>query len=200
MYWGKRHFQSYPWRVDLPIWQAVVAEFFLLRTRASQVVPVFERFRHCYPDTSTLVGAGEAELAALVRPLGLRWREPLFYQLALALDDLGDGLADDPDVLRSLPGVGEYVAAATASLHGGRRAVILDSNVVRLLSRLVDRPYDGETRRKRWLRDLADRVTPRLGYRSFNYAALDLAMSICLPRNPHCEECPVADICQGRLE
>ena len=194
--WGTSHSQSYPWRdVGLPLWQALVAEFLLLRTRADQVGPVFEALRRCYPTARSFGDAPEERLCEMIASLGLRWRRPLFIRLARAIKDCDGDVPAKVDELMELPGVGTYVAAATAALHGGNRASIVDSNIVRLLCRLTGRECDGETRRKRWLLELAERLTPEIEFRAYGYAALDLSMTICRPRQPLCADCPLAEVC-----
>ena len=185
--WGVANSQSYPWRTPgLPIWQGLVAEFLLLRTRADQVAPVFVGLQHRYPDARSFGDAPEDHLNGMIASLGLRWRRPLFLQLADAIADCDGNVPTTVDELRGLPGVGAYVAAATAALHGGNRAAIVDANIVRLLCRLTGQEYDGETRRRRWLLDLADRLTPEVEFRDYGYAALDLSMTVCQPRLPLC--------------
>ena len=194
--WGATHSQSYPWRAPgLPVWQGLIAEFLLLRTRADQAASVFESIQRHYPDARSLGDAPEDHLSELIASLGLRWRRPLFIQLARAIADCDGNIPTTVNELRELPGVGPYVAAATAALHAGSRAAIVDANIVRLLCRLTGQEYDGETRRKRWLLDLADRLTPEVEFRAYGYAALDLSMTVCRPRQPSCAKCPLVDLC-----
>ena len=193
--WGRAHFADYPWRQPLPLWQALIAEVMLLRTRAQQVVPVFEDLRTRYDTPAAFARAGEHEIRDLVRPLGLAWRGALLTRLARSLDELGGELPDSVEGLQELPGVGPYAAAATLSLHSNRRAALIDANTVRVVCRLLGRPYDGETRRKRWLRELMEELTPPRAHRAFNYALLDLAMTVCKPRRPKCERCPLQRSC-----
>ena len=194
--WGTTHCQSYPWRDDgLPLWQALIAEFLLLRTRADQVTPIFESFRRRYPTARSFGDAPEEHLTEMIASLGLRWRRPLFIRLARAINDCDGDIPATMDELMELPGVGTYVAAATSALHGGHRASIIDSNIVRLLCRLTGQDYDGETRRKRWLLDIADRLTPEIEFRAYGYAALDLSMTVCRPRQPLCPDCPLVEHC-----
>ena len=197
--WGRKNAREYPWRQDLPLWQALVAEVMLQRTRADQVVPTFNRFRHRYPSPATLALASEGDLAGLVEPLGLRWRGRLLHRLAQEIARLDGALPLGQPALEALPGVGPYAAAATLSLHANRRAVLIDSNIVRVLCRLVGATYDGETRRKRWFRDLAEAMTPPFAHRAYNYAVLDLAAMVCLPRKPKCDECPILRWCTTGL-
>ena len=172
----------------------------LQRTRADQVVPIFNQFRVRYPVPSALARATEEELTSLVEPLGLRWRGRLLHRLAQEIARLDGVLPLDQPALEALPGVGPYAAAATLSLHANRRAVPIDSNIVRVLCRLVGAPYDGETRRKRWLRDLAGALTPPRAHHVYNYAVLDLAALVCLPGTPKCDECPVLRWCATGLQ
>ena len=193
--WGKDHYQDLPWRKPLPVWQGLVTEILLQRTRAQQVVPVFQEFQNLYPTVQDFSNASREEIAEFIRPLGLRWRAPLLYELAQRLSDPSGQLPLDEKALRQLPGVGPYVSSATLSLHANRRAVIIDSNVVRVLCRVVGQPYDGETRRKGWFHELAERLTPRSGFREYNYALLDLAIVVCRPSLPLCGECPLESMC-----
>ena len=193
--WGKDHYQDLPWRKPLPVWQGLVTEILLQRTRALQVVPVFEKFRNRYPTVQDFSNASRDEISELIKPLGLRWRAPLLYDLAQLINETSGQVPLDEKTLQQWPGVGPYVSSATLSLHANRRAVIIDSNVVRVLCRVVGQPYDGETRRKRWLRELTERLTPRAGSREYNYALLDLATAVCRPSEPLCGECPLESIC-----
>ena len=176
-----------------------MVEVLLQRTRAAQVAPVFEELRRRYPSARDFGAASVEELAALIAPLGLRWRVPLLARLAREIGERRGRITRDVDALQRLPGVGPYAAAAVLSLHANMRAVIIDANVVRVLCRLVGEGYDGETRRRAWLGELADRLTPVDRYREYNYAVLDLAMSVCLPRSPRCDVCPLQARCATGL-
>lgn len=167
-----------------------MTELLLQRTKAASVVNVYNRLVNNYPDPAALGAASVEELTQLIYPLGLRWRAPLLKQLGLALDARGGTPPDTLPELEGLPGVGLYAAAAYLSLHRNKRAVLIDANVVRWLCRMVAHPMDGETRRKAWLRNLADRFTPTRNVRDYNYAILDFSMQICATK-PLCSQCPV---------
>ena len=187
--WGKVNFKNFPWRKPDNRWHALIAEVLLQRTRVASVVPVYEQFTSKYPEPADLAKASLEEIEKLIYPLGLRWRAPLIRELGEALKTLG-GVPNSLEELLELPGVGSYAAAAYLGFHGGKRAVIVDANVVRWLCRLVDRPYDGETRRKKWLVDLANDVTPSRKWTEFNYAVLDFTMQVC-GKVPRCSICPI---------
>lgn len=190
MRWGKKNHQDYPWRKTRDPFFGLVAEIMLQRTRAGSVVPVYYRFTERFPTVQHLVEADEREVEDIMRPLGLLWRVPLVKALGAHLYERGQ-LPSTLDELVELPGVGPYAAAAYLSFHGRGRGVLIDSNVVRWLARLTGRPYDAETRRKRWMRELADRITPHQNVRAFNYALLDFTMMICTPGTPQCPVCPL---------
>ena len=198
--WGRSHFADFPWRTEEDPWLALVAEVLLQRTRASIVSDVFERFGRQYPTPESAAAATDKELKSIIGGLGLHWRIPLVRRLAQEIV-LYRGVPNDLDALQSLPGVGPYAAAAYLSLHAGRRAVIIDANVVRWLCRMTGSLMHGETRRQLWVRELADALTPPRAFRNHNYAVLDFTMQICAAK-PRCEVCPLLRFCDygmGRL-
>jgi len=190
--WGRVNFQDYPWRAEKDHWLALIAEILLSRTRAAAVLPIWMEFRKRYPNPRDLIVDDGANLEELLAPLGLNWRVALIRKLA---DELSDG--DVPvqiSELEKLPAVGPYVAAAHSSLHRNQRGVIIDSNVVRWISRLVGVVPGPETRRERWMAEMADGLTPKTVFRDYNYAVLDLSMTICVTQ-PKCNMCPVLKFC-----
>ena len=196
--WGRSNFADYPWRHTENGWLALVAELMLQRTRAASVAPVWQEFADKYPTPEDCASAPPGEPEELIERLGLAWRAPLLRSLAQVLSEPG-APPDGHAALQGLPGVGDYAAAAYRSLHAGRRAVIVDANVVRWICRMTGDDWDGETRRKRWLRELSAELTPRTTFRDYNYGVLDLTMTVC-GRNPKCKECPVVTMCKTGSE
>ncbi len=193
--WGVENHRDFPWRVARKRWHGLIAEVLLQRTRAGNVAPVYEAFVEHFSEPDDLAEATVEEVEDVIRPLGLRWRAPLLKRLGQCLTALDGEPPDTIEELLELPGVGAYSAAAYLSLYAGRRAVIIDSNVVRWICRMLDRPMDGETRRKRWLREDADALTPHERVSDYNYSVLDFTMSIC-GRAPLCIQCPVgSELC-----
>lgn len=193
--WGSEHFQAFPWRYADQSWHALVAEVLLQRTRASSVVPVYVRFCEFFPTPRDLAEAPSGTIEDVIRPLGLRWRAPLLKQLGSRLAELSGNPPTSLTELKALPGVGTYAASAWLGFHGGRRAVIVDSNVVRWLCRIGNRTFNGETRRKKWLLQIADALTPVRDWKAYNYAVLDFTIQVC-SRVPQCAACPfVSNLC-----
>lgn len=193
--WGRANFAHYAWRDETDPWLSLAAEVLLQRTRARQVEPVFQELQERYPTAKSLVQAGREAVHSLMLRLGLYWRGELLYSIAVAVSDRGGVPPDEPSELRKLTGVGPYTSAAWLSLHRGKRAVIVDSNVARWLSRVTSRPYQKDPRHVHWVLELADRLTPRRAFRDYNYAVLDFTMQICTVRIPRCPECPMRRDC-----
>ena len=187
---GKAHQKTFPWREDVGMWHGLAAEVLLQRTRADSVVPVFERFRSRFVEPQDMADASEDDIFEVVASLGLHWRVPLLKKLGEELSRLGT-VPTDRKGLKALPGIGDYSAAAFRTFHANERDVLVDANTTRLCCRLTGASYDGETRRKPWVRALLDRLTPQRNHGEFNYALLDFTMAICRPRGALCHECRV---------
>jgi A/G-specific adenine glycosylase len=111
--------------------------------------------------------------------------------------ELGGRFPDTEEGLRALPGIGRYTAAAIAAIAFGRRAVVVDSNVERVVARLfaLEAPLPGA---RETIYRLADRLTPAEGAGDFAEAMMDLGSAICTPRWPDCGRCPLAAMCLAR--
>lgn len=173
----------------------MVAETFLQRTRAAQAEFALAEFAGRYPDASDFASASDDEVREVTNNLGLHWRGPLLRECAREVSRLGGVPPKSLPELRALPGVGPYASAAWLSLHAGSRAVIVDNNVARWLCRMTGETYTPETRRKRWVAELADQLTPQRAFRAYNYAVLDFTMLVCQPRSPKCSSCPIRRHC-----
>jgi A/G-specific adenine glycosylase len=109
-------------------------------------------------------------------------------------------LPDTKEQLITLPGIGAYTAGAIASIAFGRREPVVDGNVIRVLCRLFriqDDPKKSAVQKELWT--LAEGLLPASRVGDFNQALMELGSEICLPRNPHCEACPLNRQCQARL-
>lgn len=194
--WGRSHYKRFPWREPSRSWHGLIAEILLQRTRAKNVVPVYKRFVEAFPEPNDLALAPLKNIRRIIQPLGLRWRAPLLKKLGRELRNCRGRVPGNLNDLVKLPGVGNYAAGAWLGFHGGSRAVIIDANIVRWICRLINEPKTGETRRKKWLINTAEKLTPRRSWKDYNYAVLDFTMNIC-GVTPKCEQCPIgSQICQ----
>ena len=191
--WGRNNFACYPWRFTGSVWLSLVAEIMLQRTRALSVAPVWIEFAERFPVPESLTDVSEDEIKLLIRPLGLAWRSPLILDLAETLVELEE-IPENEDALRALPGIGDYAASAVMSFKMNKRAVIVDANVVRWVCRMTGAEYHEEVRRKKWLKQIADVLTPARVHRDFNYSLLDFTMTVCA-KKPLCDYCPVSRHC-----
>jgi DNA (cytosine-5)-methyltransferase 1 len=191
--WHADHSRSYPWRRrGISPWHVLMAEMCLHRTRADQVVPVFEALSRLAPTPAAMAGHEAHALKAMVS-LGLRWRAENIIEVARVLvRDHGGAVPDTELVLRELPGVGDYVAQAVLCFGFGRRAVLVDTNTIRIISRLHQRDTTNRWQLRLDLHRLAGREGPDA---TFNYALLDLGALICRAGQPRCEGCPIRRHC-----
>src|SRR5690606_12080888 len=111
----------------------------------------------------------------------------------------GGGFPESEAELRKLPGLGAYTAAAVAAIAFGKRAVVVDANVERVVARLfaIDEPLPGA---RKAIRVAADAITPAERPGDFAQAMMDLGATICTPRDPKCLLCPVSAECEGRAQ
>lgn len=193
--WVYQKPRIYPWRITKIKFHALVAEILLQRTKAEQVIPIYKKFISTYPSPATLAASPLSKIKRIIASLGLQWRARKIKELAGVLMDRYSGkIPLHFNELMSLPGVGPYAASAYISLHHNKRALLIDSNIVRLYGRFFGFKIHAETRRKRALMNLIDLITPQHNCRQFNYAVLDLGRNICRPK-PLCPICPVSIKC-----
>jgi len=172
----------------------------LQQTRVAAVIPYYERFLTLFPDASALAAAPEQDLLAAWAGLGYYTRARNLQKAARAIAELAHFPADYA-ALRVLPGVGDYTAAAVASIAFGMPHPALDGNVLRVLSRVVAERGDIKSQvvRKR-LGVLAGILLDRRRPGEFNQAMMELGATVCVPKQPLCGHCPIQLHCQGRQQ
>jgi A/G-specific adenine glycosylase len=198
--WWRDNKRTYPWRITRDPYRVLISEILLHRTRADQVVPVFNEFIHEFPTVVDLAKAKQAHVTRILRPLGLFWRNRLLIPLAREILSAHKGrIPSTKSDLESLPGVSNYIAAAVRCFAFGNAEALLDTNTVRILGRLFALTVNDSSRRNiefvRIYSSLMNIEQPRY----FNYAMIDLGALICTPRNPCCEICPANEVCSYGL-
>ncbi len=197
-----------PWRtppgqplpLDDPDWpyRVWLSEVMLQQTTVAAVKPYFEAFSERWSSVAELAAADDADIMAAWAGLGYyaRARNLLACARAVIADHDGSFPASE-DALLSLPGVGAYTAAAIAAIAYGKRAVVVDGNVERVVARLfaVETPLPAA---KPELKRLANLLTPEKRAGDYAQAMMDLGATLCTPRDPACAICPVMADCQGR--
>jgi A/G-specific adenine glycosylase len=188
-----------PWRAEAPArpdpYRVWLSEVMLQQTTVSAVKPYFETFTRRWPTVEALAAADDSEVMTAWAGLGYyaRARNLIACARAVAADH-GGRFPEEEAELRKLPGIGAYTAAAIAAIAFGKRAVAVDGNVERVVSRLHG------VSDKRQIRALADAMTPERGAGDFAQAMMDLGATICTPRNPDCPRCPINGWCAGHRE
>ncbi len=195
--WYDANARVLPWRnppgSPLPdpyrIW---LSEVMLQQTTVATVKAYFERFTKRWPSVAALASADEGDVMAAWAGLGYYSRARNLIACARVL--AAEGFPTDEDGLRGLPGVGPYTSAAIAAIAFGQRAVVVDGNVERVVARLfaVETPLPLA---KPELRAFAAEITPDRRCGDFAQAMMDLGATICLPRTPRCDICPLASHC-----
>ena len=197
--WYAAHARDLPWRrAEVTPWGVLVSEVMLQQTPVARVAPAWEAWMRRWPTPIDLAAdtAGEA-----VRQWGrLGYPRRALRLHAAATDCVGrfEGrVPDDYDGLRSLPGVGDYTAAAVLAFAFGRRAVVLDTNVRRVLARAVAGEALPRPSLTRAERDLADSVVPDADDAAarWSVAVMELGALVCTATDPGCARCPVEASC-----
>ena len=167
----------------------------LQQTRVAAVIPYYERFLAEFPSAAALAEAPEQKLLALWSGLGYYSRARNLQKAARQATTFPATYAD----IRALAGVGDYTAAAVASIAFDLPHAVLDGNVARVLSRLTCDPGDIKaTATRQRLAGIAHELLDRNGPGEYNQAIMELGATVCLPRDPQCLLCPIGAHCQAR--
>lgn len=189
--------RSFPWREDPSPYRVWVSEIMAQQTRLDVVLPYFERFVERFPSVQSLAEAPLDDVLARWSGLGYYARARNLHASArLVVERHGGVVPRDPRELLALPGVGEYTAAAIASIAWGVPVPLLDGNVIRVLSRLFD--VEGDVSRapvRRHLWALSGALVPPAEPRALNEGLMELGALVCTPSSPGCGTCPVAARC-----
>jgi A/G-specific adenine glycosylase len=192
--WGRKNRRSFPWRETDDPFRVLVAEVLLQRSRGKTVATVYERLFSRWPDAVSLGRARESSIASVIRPLGLVGRATTLRAMARGVVD-GGGVPSTVDGLLQLPGVGPYAAGATAAVAFGVKTHVVDGVTARVYRRYfaLDDGVPASNDRELW--GVVEEATPRKRVKDWNWAVLDLAATVCLPRIPRCAECPLRADC-----
>ncbi|MBD8870855.1 A/G-specific adenine glycosylase [Nocardioides donggukensis] len=200
--WYADHARDLPWRrPESSAWSVLVSELMLQQTPVARVLPVHEAWLERWPEPAALAAEQPGAAVRAWGRLGYPRRALRLHAAAVAIRDRHGGqVPDDHAALLALPGVGEYTAAAVASFAFGRRHVVLDTNVRRVLARLVsgvELPAPSVTRAER---ELAGGLLPDDPGTAATWAVavMELGALVCTARSPGCARCPVADRCAWR--
>jgi A/G-specific adenine glycosylase len=210
--WYREHARDLPWRGVHDPYATWLSEIMLQQTRVATVIDRYCAFLLRFPTLRDLAEAEERDVLALWSGLGYYRRARLLHRGAqFVMRELKGKLPRTSVALRTLPGIGDYTAAAIASIAFGERIAVLDGNVERVLLRILGRPEERSSQARKSLAAVAQTLITPDGKRvprsariispaDHNQAMMELGATICLPRSPLCLQCPVTDLCKTRGE
>jgi A/G-specific adenine glycosylase len=208
MGWYRIHARVLPWRGISDPYRTWVSEIMLQQTRVAAVIERYNYFIHRFPTIVALALAPEEEVLAAWSGLGYYRRARMLHRAAQFITrERGGVLPDTSTELRTLPGIGNYTAAAIASIAFGESVAVVDGNVERVLLRVTGRPEDATAAGQALVHKQANELVPRRRIDGRNNAAgdhnqamMELGATICLPKAPLCLNCPVFALCHTQGE
>ena len=195
--WYDRNAAALPWRANRDPYRVWLSEIMLQQTQVETVKSYFLRFLEVYPTVQALAAAPLDDVLKLWEGLGYYSRARNLHRAAQIAAANG-GFPGSVEGLLELPGIGRYTAGAIASIAFDVRAPVLDGNVIRVFSRLLDLPDDvtqPATQAKLWAQAEAWLPDARPG--DYNQALMELGRVVCKPRAPLCGECPIRAGCRA---
>ena len=200
--WFAKHGRDYPWRRTREPYAILVSEVMLQQTQIATVLGrgFYTRFLEAFPDVQALAAADDERLLKSWEGLGYYRRVRMLRETARAvIAEHGGTFPMELEGLLKLPGIGRYTAGAVRAFAADLPAVVVDGNVARVLSRVMDfsAPVDDAAGQKQiwqWAETLADPVRSRI----YHSALMELGQKICRPGVPDCSSCPVASFCKTR--
>ena len=195
--WYRKAHRDLPWRRTSDPYRVWVSEIMLQQTRAQTVIPYYLRFLERFPTASALAAADEDSVLALWSGLGYYSRARGLWKAAreIAARSVFPRCFEE---LRELPGIGDYTAAAIASIAFGEPRAAVDGNVLRVVARVQNDSADiGASATRERFRAIAQQWLDPSHAGEFNQALMELGATVCLPRNPLCRVCPLAELCRA---
>lgn len=199
LHWFSQKKRDLPWRKSQDSWGVWVSEIMLQQTRVEAVIPYWHRFMDLYPSPESFAAASEEEILKIWAGLGYYRRVRMLHQAAKMVVEGGDGYPVTAEEWKRLPGVGGYASAAIASIVNGEAIAVVDGNVKRVAARQQSllHPAGSTALHKAseiWAQAWMDARGPAAPGK-LNEAIMELGATVCTPRAPQCENCPVSDFC-----
>jgi A/G-specific adenine glycosylase len=200
--WFVANGRDLPWRrAGFSAWGTLVSEIMLQQTPVVRVIPRLEEWLQRWPDPEALATVPSGEAVRAWSRLGYPRRALYLHATAIAITERHGGIVPrDVAQLLALPGIGDYTARAVAVFAYGDRHPVVDTNVRRVIARVIDGAAEaGPPSAKRDLAAMNALLPADLeGARLFNAGAMELGAIVCTARTPRCDACPLADACAWR--
>ena len=196
--WFKKNKRDLPWRNTTP-WGVMVSEYMLQQTPVNRVLPKWHEWMQRWPTPQDLAKATPAQVITAWGRLGYPRRALRLHAAAqIIAEDFNNQVPEDAATLQTLPGIGEYTAAAITAFAFEQQSLVMDVNIRRLLTRIIDgneHPKPAPTTKEKASR-LA--VKPDKNAHIWAAATMELGALVCTSKNPICEKCPVISQCNWR--
>lgn len=191
--------QTLPWQNTGDAYKTWLSEVMLQQTQVATVLSYYVRFLERFPTVADLAAAPEEEVMHLWQGLGYYSRARNLHACAKqVVERFGGQFPRNVDDLETLPGIGRSTAGAIASLSYGVQASILDGNVKRVYCRYFGiEGYPEQSSIKKRLWEIADAQVPANESGRYNQALMDLGATVCTPKSPRCEACPLMSSCKA---
>lgn len=189
--WFEKNKRDLPWRETKDPYRIWLSEIILQQTRVNQGLPYYLKFVEAFPSVFDLASAPEQKILRLWQGLGYYTRARNLHKCAKEVVARFSGKFPSTfDELKTLPGIGDYTAAAIASISFGQPVAVVDGNVFRVLARIfgIDTPIN-TPEGKRIFSKLANELVPKENPDVHNQAMMEFGATFCTPRNPSCEIC-----------
>jgi A/G-specific adenine glycosylase len=196
--WFKKNKRDLPWRKTTP-WGVMVSEYMLQQTPVNRVLPKWDEWMKRWPTPKALAKASPAEVITAWGRLGYPRRALRLHAASqIIAEDFNNQVPEDPAILQTLPGIGEYTAAAIGAFAFEKQTLVMDVNIRRLLTRIIDgneHPKPAPT-----VKEKASRLAlqPPKNAHIWAAATMELGALVCTSKNPICEQCPVISQCNWR--
>ncbi len=198
--WYQENKRDFPWRRLKNPYFIWLSEVILQQTQAHQGLPYFERMVKRFPDIEQLARAREEEVLSYWQGLGYYSRARNLHKTAKIIVQEKQGeFPQSYSKLIKLPGVGKYTASAISSIAFNEKQAVVDGNVYRVISRLFAEPTCIDlTKAYAVFHQLASNLMGDLPPGDFNQAIMELGATVCKPKNPTCDLCPVNSDCLAK--
>jgi A/G-specific adenine glycosylase len=204
--WSESNYSHLPWRNGRNLYTTLVSEIMLQQTTVSTVINHFERFITKYPDISSLAKIEEEQVLIDWKGLGYYRRAKNLLKAAKDIQNKYNGeIPLDFDELKKIHGIGDYTANALISIGANEKAISLDANLERVLSRFygVKTEKGPKLQKELYLKFKNGEICEDIedfGPRAYNEALMDLGRSFCKARTASCELCPLSILCIAHKE
>ncbi|MCS1409236.1 MAG: Adenine DNA glycosylase [Verrucomicrobia subdivision 3 bacterium] len=207
--WYRHNARDLPWRGCADPYAVWISEIMLQQTQVNTVIPYWRRWLKALPTIEALARADQDQVLKLWEGLGYYSRARNLQKAAKVIQDAHGGkFPEQFDAVLGLPGIGPYTAGAIASIAFGQARPVLDGNVIRVLCRVdginecVKQPAVNRqlwTRAEALVRQASREKKPGVNScGGFNQSLMELGATVCMPRNPSCELCPMRHSCQAK--